>query len=570
MQFRLSNDRFPPGTSVGAYLGSREWPSAGTPPATQGPKSAPVDTKAVSAAGVATFTGLDPDETYWAVAEVSGEWRWVRFRTGPSQTAHYQVEDPEDVAFRVEIPADSSSDAFEIWKGDTLLFSIDENGVLALQGVSADGRPLQLEVNAVQAGNFAAAYTLDVDGETETWLVGTLTDDLDLTLANVEPGATVRLFLTQDATGSRTLTVSDGAVSTELPLNTPGGATTAIAIYSPDGEELIFAGGGLDPLPEALTASYTFAAADAGRTLEFHAAAAVTATIPLDSAADFTIGDEIYVIQTGYGQVRFVPAVGVTLRSRGKFRGIRARYGKATLKKRAANDWELIGDLGTTRAFDPLLDCPNLLAYYKADNIAGADGDVLATWADSSDNGYDLTQATVGRRPVLKTNVVNGHKIVRFDRTAVNWIQHATLPGTGKTTVYFVGKETTRVTGATQVPVGRAAASEGKLTVSSGGTFFPGGSGAVGEPVPNPVDWFVGVGVFNSNRSIAQVNFDEAVIAQDIDVTAIGFTVGADFSGGNPFGGDIEEVIVCSGVHDEETRHRIVEALLAVVGQENA
>lgn len=45
----------------------------------------------------------------------------------------------------------------------------------------------------------------------------------------------------------------------------------------------------------------------------------------------------------------------------------------------------------------------------------GADNDPVATWYDQSGNGSNASQATSGSRPLLKTSVVNGLPVVRYD-----------------------------------------------------------------------------------------------------------------------------------------------------------
>jgi len=57
----------------------------------------------------------------------------------------------------------------------------------------------------------------------------------------------------------------------------------------------------------------------------------------------------------------------------------------------------------------------NLAGRWRASDIAGSDNDVLATWADTSGNLRDLTQATEANKPTLQTNELNGKAIVRFD-----------------------------------------------------------------------------------------------------------------------------------------------------------
>jgi hypothetical protein len=73
---------------------------------------------------------------------------------------------------------------------------------------------------------------------------------------------------------------------------------------------------------------------------------AVDITIPTDSTLNFPIGTSIDVLRTNTGGVRVVGAVGVTVNSTpGAF--LRAQWSSATLFKRAANTWVLIGDLAT-------------------------------------------------------------------------------------------------------------------------------------------------------------------------------------------------------------------------------
>lgn len=59
----------------------------------------------------------------------------------------------------------------------------------------------------------------------------------------------------------------------------------------------------------------------------------------------------------------------------------------------------------------------NLAVWYRADSVSGVDGDPVATWPDRSGNGRDASQVNTGNRPVLKTSIVNGQPVVRFDGT---------------------------------------------------------------------------------------------------------------------------------------------------------
>ena len=97
----------------------------------------------------------------------------------------------------------------------------------------------------------------------------------------------------------------------------------------------------------SLVASYVLALSDDGKLIEINAPSLATVTIPLDSSVDFPVGTQITFIQTGAGQISFVPTGGVILNSNptnGRTRGI---WTSAVLIKRAANTWILLGDLSS-------------------------------------------------------------------------------------------------------------------------------------------------------------------------------------------------------------------------------
>ncbi len=52
-------------------------------------------------------------------------------------------------------------------------------------------------------------------------------------------------------------------------------------------------------------------------------------------------------------------------------------------------------------------------ARWVADSLSGSDGSFISAWTDSL-SGRTATQANAGNRPRLYSNIVNGHKIVRF------------------------------------------------------------------------------------------------------------------------------------------------------------
>jgi hypothetical protein len=59
---------------------------------------------------------------------------------------------------------------------------------------------------------------------------------------------------------------------------------------------------------------------------------------------------------------------------------------------------------------------PDLVRWWKADALILNDNDLVASWTDSSDTGDDATAASTDR-PTYKTNIINGHPVVRFNGT---------------------------------------------------------------------------------------------------------------------------------------------------------
>lgn len=80
----------------------------------------------------------------------------------------------------------------------------------------------------VAGGNLGAAYTFNLANDSYVFLTGTLNANCTITVSGRTTGARFRLLLTQDATGGRTLTVSDGTTPQAVTIATTASATVAI------------------------------------------------------------------------------------------------------------------------------------------------------------------------------------------------------------------------------------------------------------------------------------------------------------------------------------------------------
>jgi hypothetical protein len=99
-----------------------------------------------------------------------------------------------------------------------------------------------------------------------------------------------------------------------------------------------------EPLTNAQAASYILVLSDRNKIIEMNVSTANTLTVPDDATVTFATGTHITIIQTGAGQCTVTQGSGVTINATPGNK-LRAQWSGATLIKRAANTWVLIGDL---------------------------------------------------------------------------------------------------------------------------------------------------------------------------------------------------------------------------------
>ncbi len=106
----------------------------------------------------------------------------------------------------------------------------------------------------------------------------------------------------------------------------------------------------------------------------------------------------------------------------------------------------LLATLGVGGSGEPLQPAlAGLVAWYKTDTLALADGASVASWPDSSGNGNTVAQATGSKQPTFKTAVLSGRDAVRFSSTNDTCLIDTTPAGFGASglTVYAVVKPIT-------------------------------------------------------------------------------------------------------------------------------
>ena len=98
-------------------------------------------------------------------------------------------------------------------------------------------------------------------------------------------------------------------------------------------------------LENVKTSNYTLALEDRDKVVAFTGAGAQTVTVPTDSAVNFPIGSVVYIARIAAGNVEILAASGVTVSKLG-FLGPNEEI---ALRKRAANNWQLIEEKQYTR-----------------------------------------------------------------------------------------------------------------------------------------------------------------------------------------------------------------------------
>lgn len=195
----------------------------------------------------------------------------------------------------------------------------------------------------------------------DTLVIGTLeTDNLVVDTAVNFTGATITgldLLPSQTGNSGKYLT-TNGTVASWATLNaTPAfNDLSDVTITSPATNDVAYFDGSgwinknLASIPVSINSqaagSYTAVLADAGKIVEISNATAALFKIPEDADVDYPIGTQIQILQAGVGQVSIVAKTpGSTTVNYTPGNSLRAQWSAATVTKRAANTWVLIGDL---------------------------------------------------------------------------------------------------------------------------------------------------------------------------------------------------------------------------------
>ena len=205
-------------------------------------------------------------------------------------------------------------------------------------------------------------------------------------------------------------------------------------------------------------------------------------------------------------------------------------------------------------------DVDNKVLLCEADDLALNNGDPVSPWPDTSGAGHNLTTAVSAERPICRTDVWTGHKVVSFRRGAAPDIGHRLA------NVFALAQPTSRILAL--IPRGFSL-SPSAMGLADGGADFtnylalgstgrPGQSAGGGNQIaPRQIDLNVPTvltSVTNGASSIfEQDGVDISSVATIGASTPGGVTLGSNFGAGvgnySEFASmDVFGVLVCSDV----------------------
>mgnify|MGYP000863015163 FL=1 len=142
--------------------------------------------------------------------------------------------------------------------------------------------------------------------------------------------------------------ITNGATPVEISNITSDGATFTVwlADGSSFGPFTLPSASALVPVTTVSGSSYTLLLPDRGNYIRCTAAGGCAVEVPSEGETSIPVGAEYYFEQAGAGPVTFDAGTDVTLNVRaGKAASTAGQYAGAMLKKVAADEWTLLGDL---------------------------------------------------------------------------------------------------------------------------------------------------------------------------------------------------------------------------------
>jgi len=219
------------------------------------------------------------------------------------------------------------------------------------------------------------------------------------------------------------------------------------------------------------------------------------------------------------------------------------------------------------------------IVWLKADSLTGSDADPIAAWNSTAPATINVAQATAGKKPLYKTNVLNGLPAVLFDTTDDNLSGACDLSAYDKVTIFALADTDATITDRMVLELGTLYNTVGGFNVSKGSTKHA--VGLVGGVELSSCKSTTAFGTtpvvltFTMDRSLASsevvswVNGAQGTLTRTYDQNHSGnfgnltLNVGSRNNGGGlPLTGHIFEIIIYPGIILSDASRLIVETYI--------
>lgn len=196
---------------------------------------------------------------------------------------------------------------------------------------------------------------------------------------------------------------------------------------------------------------------------------------------------------------------------------------------------------------------------WKASDIALADNTEIDSWPAAT--GGVALSGTTSTRPTLQTNELNGKSVVRFDGAGdVAFTGDTAFTSTAQPITWYVAlnQSSAATSGLRQVMFfdGDGGSNSLECLIDAGVRHTWGGSGYPAFGSQTADTWTVWTLTFASGTATSYLNgsADGSPGSTGAAATGTKLLVGGHRSDFRPFGGDIAEIVVCTGAHDATIR----------------
>lgn len=195
-----------------------------------------------------------------------------------------------------------------------------------------------------------------------------------------------------------------------------------------------------------------------------------------------------------------------------------------------------------TAPFSPA-NIAGLEGWWKASDLALADGAAVSSWTDRSGNGNDLVQVVGAGQPLYKTNVLNGQPVVRFDGIDDNL--HAAFTALAQPNTIIGVLKLAATTAKWVWDSFNDGSHRNGLEIKAGPVWaLYAGSAEPSFGVPETTNAHVIVARYNGASSFGRVDGAQTALATPGAHTLGGFQLGGHTTGANFVAADFAEVLL--------------------------